>query len=359
DLLGGGDLLRVKLVEQRARHRPGLPFGVPGNHVQPDAEPQLPARLGGQPSHPGQLLRHLGRRLAPGQVRVRVAGGDRPGGRRRAAEVDAGYRIRRRHHGGLLDLVVPAVEVERLPGPGAPHDGQELAGPGVPLVVRQVVAEPALLLGLAPGHHVEQQPAARDPLVAGGHLGGQGGRDQPGPEGDQELQPAGRRDQRGRGQPGVLAPGTGRGEYRREAELLRGPGHLPQVLEVRRPVGGLRLGYRQAVPAAVDRPAVARGGQEPVEGQRHNPTLAVSLNEVTAYWLKSTCTGISPALVNASETCCSEVMTAGVIGTASEESSLAAFTITVSGSPLALAHTAAQADWWLVAQACACATSAR
>ena len=29
------------------------------------------------------------------------------------------------------------------------------------------------------------------------------------------------------------------------------------------------------------------------------------------------------------------------------------------GRPLALAHTAAQADWWLVAQACACATSAR
>src|SRR6185437_12388178 len=183
------------------------------------------------------------------------------------------------------DLVVPAGEVEQLPAPGAPYDGQELSGAGVPLVVRQVVAEPPLLLGLASGHHVEQQPAAGDPLVAGGHLGGQGGRDQPGPEGDQELQPAGLRDQRGRG-------------------------HLAQVLDVRRPVGGngpgLRLGYRQAVPPAVDRPAVARGGQEPVEGQRHNPTLAVSLNEVTAYWLKSTCTGISPALVNASETCCSD-----------------------------------------------------
>ena len=66
-----------------------------------------------------------------------------------------------------------------------------------------------------------------------------------------------------------------------------------------------------------------------------------------------------PGLVNASETCCSDVMTAGVIGTASDESSLAALTITVSGSPLALAHTFAQAAWWLVAQACACATSLR
>ena len=40
---------------------------------------------------------------------------------------------------------------------------EELSGAGVPLVVRQVVAEPPLLLGLASGHHVEQQPAAGDP----------------------------------------------------------------------------------------------------------------------------------------------------------------------------------------------------
>ena len=111
------------MIEQRDRHGPGLGLDIAGGHVQPDAESQLPAFRRGQAADPGQLLRHLGRRL----------------------------------------LVELAREVERLTGPGAPHDGQELSRPGVPLVVRQVVAEPALLGGLASGHHVEQQPAARRP----------------------------------------------------------------------------------------------------------------------------------------------------------------------------------------------------
>jgi hypothetical protein len=40
---------------------------------------------------------------------------------------------------------VPAVEVVRLAGPRAPDDGQELVRARVPLGVRQVVAEAALL----------------------------------------------------------------------------------------------------------------------------------------------------------------------------------------------------------------------
>ena len=58
---------------------------------------------------------------------------------------------------------------------------------------------------------------------------------------------------------------------------------------------------------------------------------------------------MSPLAVKAFATCCSEAMTAGVIGVATEESSAAAFVMTVSGRPLALAHTAAQADRWLLA----------
>ena len=37
----------------------------------------------------------------------------------------------------------------------------------------------------------------------------------------------------------------------------------------------------------------------------------MSLNEVTTYLVKSTCPGISPADVNALETDCSELITAG------------------------------------------------
>ena len=184
-----------------------------------------------------QLLRHLGRRLAPGQVDVGVP-------RRRPARPPPTSRRSRRRAAG------PAGAARSPPRPGsaapsksngsaaprAADDGQELRGPGVPLVVRQVVAEPALLVGLAAGDHVEQQPAAGQPLVGGRHLGGQRRRGQPGPERDQELQPPGLPGQRGGDQPGVLAPGAGRGEHRLEAELLGGAGHLGQVLDVRRPL---------------------------------------------------------------------------------------------------------------------------
>jgi hypothetical protein len=68
-----------------------------------------------------------------------------------------------------------AGEVERLAAPRPAHDGEELAGTRVPLVMGQVVTEPALLVGLAAGHHVEQQAAPGQPLVGGRHLGSQGG----------------------------------------------------------------------------------------------------------------------------------------------------------------------------------------
>src|SRR5213075_814186 len=49
------------------------------------------------------------------------------------------------------DVVVLAGEVVRPAAPGAADDVQELTGPRVPLVVRQMITEPALLLGLAAG----------------------------------------------------------------------------------------------------------------------------------------------------------------------------------------------------------------
>ena len=77
DLLCLGDLGWVQVVQQPAGLGPGVCLGVPGNHVQPDAEPQRAALGGGQLADPGQLLRHLGGRLAPGQVDVGMLGGHR------------------------------------------------------------------------------------------------------------------------------------------------------------------------------------------------------------------------------------------------------------------------------------------
>ena len=55
----------------------------------------------------------------------------------------------------------------------------------------QPVAEPLLLGVLAAADHIKQQSPLGETLESGGLLGGQGGRHQSGPEGDEELEPLG------------------------------------------------------------------------------------------------------------------------------------------------------------------------
>ncbi|GIF38258.1 hypothetical protein Axi01nite_25690 [Actinoplanes xinjiangensis] len=83
-LLDGLDVGRGHVAQQSFGLGPGGFGGVPGDHVQADAEPHRRV----QRADPGQLPGHLGGRLAPGQVDVGVLGGDRAGGFRRATEVD-------------------------------------------------------------------------------------------------------------------------------------------------------------------------------------------------------------------------------------------------------------------------------
>ncbi|HUJ33616.1 MAG TPA: hypothetical protein VLW51_00295 [Solirubrobacteraceae bacterium] len=77
-----------------------------------------------------------------------MAAGDLDRLRRRAAEVDAGPAWLGVEL-GVLDVVVLAVEVDRLAGPQLAHDVEEFAGPGVACPLVEVVAEPALL-GVSP-----------------------------------------------------------------------------------------------------------------------------------------------------------------------------------------------------------------
>ena len=316
-------------VEQPLGLRPRLRGGVPGDHVQPDAEPQRAALAPRPAADPGQLLRHLRRRLAPGQVDVGVPGGDRPRGRRGAAEVDRRQRVgRRAARSRRSTLVVLAVRSRTARPRHAPRTTcQELAGPGVALVVGEVVAEPALLVGSAAGDHVQQQPAAGDPLVGRGHLRGQRRRHEAGPERDQELQPLGLPDQRGGGQPGVLAPGAGRGEHASKPELLGGPGDLAEVVDARRAAwrparrwpGPRRAGSTgRPIGMLCPRPMIARPSPEVGRNQwkvrlMTSPS-AVLLNVVTTKFARSTLAGIRPAVWYASAMCCSDATTAGVIG---------------------------------------------
>lgn len=162
--------------------------------MQPDAEGQGAARLGGQLANPGQPLGDLRRGLAPGQVYIRLQGGGSLGRRAGAAEEDLRKRVRGEADARGLDLVVLAEEAERgLPAFRSADPAQhreEFLGALVPLVVAEVVAVPALLRRVAAGDDVEQQPAAGDPLESGGLVGGQGGGDEPGPDGRWCLSPA-------------------------------------------------------------------------------------------------------------------------------------------------------------------------
>ena len=101
-------------------------------------------------------------RLAPGQVDVGVPGGHRAGGGRGPAEVDLRHRVgdlaeaRRPRPGGARpskSTVSPAHSRRTIV--------EELVAAGVAGVLVEEVAEHPLLVALAAGDDVEQQPAAR------------------------------------------------------------------------------------------------------------------------------------------------------------------------------------------------------
>ena len=213
------------------------------------------------------------RRLAPGQVDVGVPGGHLAGRRRGAAEVDLRHRVGDLRQRRVLDAQVLALEVTVSPSQSRRTIVEELVAALVAVVLVEEVAEHPLLVALAAGHDVEEQPAAGEVLEGAGHLGGQERRGQPGPERDQELQPLRERaEHRGR-DPGVLAPGPGRRQRRLEAELLGAAGDLAEVGHRRRSPGRAGL---DPVAAADDLAAVAAvGGQEPVELQHGCSLLRV------------------------------------------------------------------------------------
>jgi hypothetical protein len=180
---------------------------------------------------------------------------------------------------------VLAGEVDGIPAPQLADDVQELARPAVPLPLAEMVAEPLLLDVVPAGHHVEQQAATGDALVGGRHLGGQRRRHQPGPEGDEELEPLGHLAEAGRHDPGVLAPRAGRGQRAGEAELLGGPRDLPHVADVGRALGtGLgdpAAGRADRVPQAQVGARIAVRRQEPVQDNAHESMSIKSVDNMT------------------------------------------------------------------------------
>lgn len=125
--------------------------------------------------------------------------------------------------------------------------------------VAQVQAVASQFVGIAAGDQVEQRAAVGQPVQGRRLARGDGRRNDPGTQRDEELQALGYRDQRGGDQPGVLAGTSGGDQYAAEAQAVGGLGDLLQVAVVD---GTGALGGAQVV-------AVAVGGKEPENLEAH------------------------------------------------------------------------------------------
>jgi hypothetical protein len=83
--------------------------------------------------------------------------------------------------GALLDLHVPALEIDRLTDQQPPIDLEELARQVIAFRMPEVDAVATVLRRVAAGHHVDHRSPLRQAVERGGHPRGQSRRLQPGP----------------------------------------------------------------------------------------------------------------------------------------------------------------------------------
>lgn len=215
-------------------------------------------------ANPGDLGGNSGRRLTPGEIRIRVTRCDGSGRRRRSTEEDGRYRIRNALQRSLFHVDVLAGEINRtVTGPQLADHVEELAASCVPLVLVEEVTERALLVVLPAGHDVEQQTTTRLPLEGSGHLSGQRRAEQSRSQSNQKLERLGGLDHHRCRQPCVFAPRAGGCENGLEAVRLGGRADLIEVFQRRRTI----TGHRAAVPTRHQIPGITVSRQEPVEAQ--------------------------------------------------------------------------------------------
>ncbi len=156
------------------------------------------------------------------------------------------------------------LEVDSLAGPQIADDGEELVSARVAGVLVQEVSVGALLGTLPAGDDVDQQAPLGLALERGAHLRGQGGGVEAGAERYEELQSLRDAAEHCGGQPGILAERAGRRQRADEPQLFGGTGDLAEVGDGRLSSTGDRALCRP-VTTTDDVPAVAGGGEEPVE----------------------------------------------------------------------------------------------
>lgn len=157
--------------------------------------------------------------------------------------------------------------VHGLPVQEVAQHRHDLVGAGVAVIVCQLVPVGALFGRIAARHHVQCEPAAREPPEGVGLLGDQRGTGEPGAERHEEADPGGVLRERGRQDPGVDAAESHRGQQRVETGLFGSPCDLGEVRDVGGPTRGSPAAPLDGGDAA-GVAAVPAGGQEPVEQER-------------------------------------------------------------------------------------------
>ena len=257
--------LVVDAADQRFGSAPCLVVGLAHDDVQADAELDGTALARRALAHVGDLLRHFGRRLAPGEIGIDLLGGQFVRRFRRATEPHGRIRLLRRREQQLraLHAQMLAVVVEALPFMAARDDlapdADEL---GRLLVARGMVEKHAIAfqLGLvAARDEVHQHASAGEPIEGRRHARGKTRLMQARPHRDQELEPRRRADQARRDHPRVFAGAAGGNQHAFVAELVGRAGDLLQVGQVdrARAFGGAEIA------------AVAVRGEEPEDVHRH------------------------------------------------------------------------------------------
>jgi len=148
-----GDCLVGELGDQLVRSLPGLLVGLADNEMQPDAEGNLPAPFFGGSAHGLDLLLHLFRWLAPGQIFVATAGEELDAGIRRSAEIERRPRLLngRETELGIPRLDMLAVEIRMAGSDEILEDLEKFFSMGIALVMlKKDAVPPASSDGLPP-----------------------------------------------------------------------------------------------------------------------------------------------------------------------------------------------------------------
>ena len=253
--LRGFDGLVADVLDQFVRSLPRLFGGLANDDVQANAELHLASMASGTFTYIGEFFGNGGGRFAPGQVHVDLLGSEVMRRVGRAAEIQRRIRfLHRRIQGfGVLHFQVLALEIHRFALQHPAPDPEEFVGDFVAFAVAQEAAVATVFVGVAAGHHVDQQTTVGQSIERRRHARRNGGRNDPRADRYQITQAFGQRHQRRGDHPRVFAGATGGNQHAVIAEAVGGLRHLFQIIQGDR---ARALGGAQVM-------AVAVGRQEP------------------------------------------------------------------------------------------------